>query len=225
MKIIFFLLLLIVSGLAIYFPINTDRYVTIEWLDYHVEISSILLISVIIIIFFVLFVFTNFLIFIKNIPSSIRKTYIHKKEQNNTLFIIEGFESLYTEDTDTIKKIAKKIENSRNNQVNEDYKYTLTLLLAQYNEAIFKKDKENESVLEDLYQELLHYKQSSMIALKGLIKLRMARKRYHDALFYAEKAFNIDSKIDWLLNDLVVIYTELENYDQAEKIIKKVEGL
>lgn len=225
MKILFFILLLIIGGLAVYFPINTDGYVTIEWLDYHVEISSILLASVIVIIFFILFIFTNFLIFIKNIPSSIKKNYLHKKEQSNTSFIIQAFESLYTEDLDLIKKLAKKIESSRNNQINEDYKYTLTLLLAQYNEILFKEDKDNETRLEDLYQELLNYKTSNIIALKGLIKLRMDRKRYHDALFYAEKAFKIDSKIDWLINDLIVIYTELENYEQAEKIIKKAESL
>ena len=225
MKAIFFILLLTIGGLAIYFPINTEGYVTIEWLDYHVEISSILLVSVIVFIFFILFVFTNLLIFIKNIPSSIKKSYMHKKEQNNTLFIIEGFESLYTEDIDSMKKLSKKIENSRNSQTNDDHKYTLTLLLAQCNEFIFSECKDNEHILEDLYQELLHYKKSNIIALKGLIKLRMDRKRYHDALFYAEKAFKIDSKIPWLLDDLVVIYTELENYDQAEKIIGKIESL
>jgi uncharacterized membrane-anchored protein len=224
MKIFFSLLLITAIFVIGCFIIGDEGHITIQWLGYHIEISSMLGISVLLMSLVIFAGFTQLVIFFKNIPNSIKKHYQNKQEHDDLMLLLNAFESLYCEDNAKAQKIAKKIEANKNHPQLQSLK-TLTLLFnAQYNEQLYKHDSSAEEVLENIYQELLSHEKHKMTALKGLIKIRMNRKRYNDALFYAEKALALNSKTDWLLKYLIKIYMVLDLYEKAEKIIKKSEN-
>ena len=218
-----FSILLVIIAVAIWFPIGNEGNIVIEHFGYHVEISSILAIAIVIAAFIIFYFFIHFLVFIKNIPSSLKKYYKETQEHNDLLLLLHGFDALYSNDLNEMKKIVKKINHNKNHEQMQLMKPLISLFITQYNESLHKNDSNNEEELENSYQELLHYDTSKMVGLKGLITLRMSRKRYNDALFYAEKAFTINAKTDWLLKYLIEIYTSLELYEKAEKVIKKAE--
>lgn len=225
MKAIFLILLITIVTMALCFPFNNEGYITIEWLDYHLEIASLLLVIALVSVFIIIFIFTNCLIYLKNIPNSLKKHYKEKQDKDDLLLLLNGFEALCINDISLIKKIYKKIKTATDHQQMQISSIPLGLVLVKAYEAMSVVDKNYEEDLESAYQDLLRHEQTRMVALKGLIDKRLQQKRYHDALFYTEKAFEIDSKSNWVLETLIKIFTELELYEKAEKFIKKSEDL
>ena len=221
MKIIFFILLSLVTLGAVYLSVGNEGYIIIEFLGYHMEIAPSLAIIALAAIFLIFFIISYFLILLKNIPDSLRKYYKEKRNRQDLLLLLDGFDGLYNADLAEVKKIAKKIKANQDHEQMQAIKPLILLFVAKYNEMHYKVDPDYEQQLEDSYHELLQYDKTKMLGLKGLITLRVAKKRYQDALFYAEKAFNLQPKTDWLLKYLIEIYLVLELYLQAEKIIKK----
>ena len=222
MRIILYLLLLTVLLAAISVPLSDAEPIIFEWLDYHIEISAILAIPLLLVFFLVTFLVTYFLIFLKNIPSSLHKYYQEKQNHQSLLLLLDGFAELYTDDLNKIKQISKKLNASQNNYQLQLIKPLLLLFISKFNQIQYKNDINYEETLEDSYKNLLNFDKTKMIGLKGLIGLIINQKRYHEALSYAEKAFALQTKTEWLLKDLLKIYRALEIYDKAEKIINKL---
>jgi|GEM_PF-3699615 len=211
MWIIYFILLsILVLGLA---PFNSFG-INIEWLNYHVEISlSFFIISILLLLLLMIFIVYVFFL-VKNIPKSLRRYFTEKQLHNDTILLLEGFSAIYQQEPSKAKSILKRI-NCEHEQI-KLLKPIFLLLSAKCNEM-----NNNESALEDIYQELQNIEGYKIVALKGLIMVRMRNKRYYDALIYAEKALSIESKLSWLLENLTIIYMELGFYSKSEQIIKK----
>ncbi len=221
MRIILYLLVLVILLGAIWVPLSGEEQIIVEWFGYHLEVSAILAIPLLLVFFLVAFLITYFLIFLKNIPSSLHKYYQEKQNHQDLLLLLSGFAELYSDDLSKMKQILKKVNVARDNQQMQLIKPLLLLFISKCNEIQYKNNKDYEEDLEDSYKQLLDADKMKMIALNGLISLRMDQKRYHEALIFAEKAFALQAKTDWLLKDLIEIYTELELYDKAEKTINK----
>lgn len=213
MRVIIFTLCLLVLLSSIWVSVGSESNIVIEWLGYHVEVSTIFATIILLITFIALFLIIYFLIFLKNIPSSIRKHYYDKQNHDNLLLLLDCFSSLYSEDQTLIRKNIKKIlANKNHSQINE-LQPLVSLLTTKCYEIT------NSEGLEDSYQNLIQYQPYKIIGLKGLVALRIEKKCYHEALVYAEKAFAIQPKSPWLLSYLIEIYTSLDLYEKAESII------
>lgn len=213
MRIILFTLCLLVLLSSIWVSLGNDSNIIIEWIGYHIEISTIFATIILLITLIVFFLIIYFLIFLKNIPSSLKKHYYDKQNHDNLLLLLDSFSSLYGEDLTLIKKNIKKIQANKNHSQIQELKPLVALLTTKCYELT------NNDNLEDSYQNLLQYQPYKLIGLKGLITLRMQKKCYHDALVYAEKAFVLYPKSSWLLSYLIEIYTALDLYEKAEYII------
>lgn len=224
MKIIFWILILSIVITAIFFPFDNEAFLSIEWLDYHIEISSMVLVIAFFALFILLTIFTNFLLFLKNIPHKLEEYYKEKQEKKDFTTLLNAFEAIAIDDKSSIKKLYKVIKaNQSNLQKKSDL--PMALLLAKLCENMSKYDKGYEEEIDYYYQELLHNEKTKFIGLSKLIDRRVTQRRFHDAIFYAEKAYDINPKDAWLLNIMLNIYSELELYDKAEKIIKKATDL
>jgi uncharacterized membrane-anchored protein len=209
---IFFILLsIILLGIL---PFSNLSPIVIQAFDYHIEISITLLVISSLIGIVLLFYLFYFLIFLKNIPKLLKKNYLEKQNHTDIMLLLDGFSALYQQDLVKAKSVMKKI-NCNHEQIKQ-LKPIFLLLSAQFNEMNNCADP-----IEETYQELLHFEDLKMIALKGLITVRVNNKRYYDAQVYAEKAFSIQPKTKWLLDYLIIIYNHLSLYNKAEQIIKQ----
>lgn len=209
---IFFILLsILILGVM---PFNTTGMISIEWFDYHLEISLSLLVISILLILVVIICIVYVFFLIKNIPKSIKRYFLEKQQHEDLILLLEGFSAIFKQDQLKAKSIINKI-NCNHIEIKK-LKPIFLLLSAKYNEI-----QSSEDSLEDIYQELLHFEEYKIISLKGLIEIRMKNNRYYDAMIYAEKALTISSKIKWLLDDLIIIYMELGLYNKIEDIVKK----
>lgn len=213
MRIILSTLCLLILLSSVWLSLGNESNIIIQWLGYHIEISTILATILLLITLIVLFLVIYFLIFLKNIPSSLKKHYHDKQNHEDLLFLLESFSSLHNEDLTVVKKNLKRLHSNKNHPQMKELKPLISLLAMKCNEII------NSDHLEDAYQNLLQYDLYKFIGLKGLITLRMEKKCYHDALVHAEKAFVIQPKSPWLLSYLIEIYTALDLYEKAEYII------
>ena len=218
MRIIVLTLFLLVLLSSIWVSLGSESNIVIEWLSYHIEISTIFATAALLLVLIASFLVIYFLIFLKNIPSSLKKHYQDKQNHEDLLLLLSGFSNLYSNDLTSIKQNLKKINNNCNHPQMQNLKPLVSLLRTEYNKIICSE------TLEDSYQELLQYDAYKIIGLNGLIALRMTKKCYHDALVYAEKSLAIQPKSSWLLNCLIEIYTELDLYDKAEQMIYKASG-
>jgi uncharacterized membrane-anchored protein len=220
MKIIFFILLITIGGASVYASLGNTGHIIFQWLGYHVEISAILLLMLSLLVIIASFMLIYFLIFLKNIPGSLKKYYKEKRDRKDLLLLLYGFGTLYNGDISKAKQIAKKIKIEDANQL-KLLEPVIAVFIAQCNEEQYFKDRSNEQKLEDSYQDLLQYDKTKLLGLKGLITLRLNNQCYRDALSYAVKALALQENADWLLKDLIEIYMELGLYEKAEHIIKK----
>lgn len=224
MRVIFFILLIITAISTAFFSLSNNEYIIIQWLGFSIEISPILVVISLSSILMISILILHFLLFLKNIPSSLKKHYKEKQDHDDLLLLLDGFEAVYSEDLVKIAKISKKIDAKKDHSQIKLMKPLLLLLNVKINEAKYKIDLNCEEVLDNSYQELLKVQEYKIMGLKGLVTLRVNNKRYHDALFYAEKAYLEQPKSDWLLKYLIKIYMVLEFYELAEKSILKAEG-
>ncbi|MCT4635730.1 MAG: hypothetical protein N4A31_05780 [Rickettsiales bacterium] len=213
MRIILFTLCLLVLLSSIWISLGNESNIIIEWLGYHVEISTIFATIFLLITLIILFLIIYFLIFLKNIPSSLRKHYYEKQNHDNLLLLLDCFSSLHSEDLTLVKKNIKKLHANKNHSQIQELNPIVSLLITKFYELT------NSDNLEESYQKLIQYQSYKLIGLKGLIALRIQKKCYHEALAYAEKAFLINPKSSWLLSYLIEIYTALDLYEKAEYII------
>ncbi len=221
MRVFLSLLLITILSVVIYFPDEQHGYVTIEWFGYHIEIASMLAIIMIISVLFLSFGVFKFLFWLKDIPSLLKVYNKEKEGRSDLLLLLEGYYAIYQEDYEKMKNLLKPLNKAKNHkQMNEVSKF-YNSLMAQYYEQLVLSDEQFEEKLETAYQNLLNDKQTIMSGLKGLVAIRLKKKRYHDALFYAEKALAIKYKTAWLLENLIEIYMEMQLYAKAENIIKK----
>lgn len=221
MRIILLLFILISILGMIYFPFNINDLVIIEWIDYHLEISPLFAISAFIIIFIITYIITYFFIFLKNIPKSLHKYYQEKQNHDDLILMLEASFALSHKDPSRIKNILKKIIAAQNHPQMLSIKPQALLCITHLYEFLNDIDELYEEPLEESYQSLLTQKETRFIGLKGLTSSRLDSKRYHEALTYAEKAFNLDSKDGDIIRSLIDIYSNLEEYEKAEKLIKK----
>jgi len=219
MWIIFFILFLTALSGVIWSPISDNGQIIIEWLDYHLEISVILVTLSLLCLCFLAFYLTYFFIFLKNIPSSLKKYYQEKQDHDDLITIINGFSAIYREDLAEAKTIIKKLKAIQNHQQSQLLAPVALILNAQYYEN--KVGKDEEPILDESYKDLLKFEETKFIGLKGLINLRMKQKLYQEAAIYAEKAYELKPKTTWLLKALIEIYTILGKHEKAEQMIKK----
>ncbi len=213
--------LILISLSVIYFFGESMGYVTLQWLNLNIEINALALCSMVVLLVFFLVKITEFAVFIAQIPTSVKKCLIERKENEDNEILISSFVSSITENIDLIKKNAKKLESKLGHKNIDDAHSSVILLLARTYEILYKNDPTYEEKLESLYIQLTTGKEFKLFAYRGLIKIRIAKKRYHDALYYAEKAFENDSKSQWIIDNLIKIYMVLEEYEKAEKMILK----
>lgn len=224
MKIILWILILSIVITAVFLPLDNEAFLSIEWLDYHVEISSIILVIVFFGIFIALTLFTNFILFLKSIPHKLEEHYKEKQDKKDFSTLLNAFGSIILEDGSSIKKFYKIIKNNQKN-LQVKCELPISLLLTKLCEKISKQETEYEEELDSYYQDLLHYEETKLIALKKLIERRVHQKRFYDANFYAEKAYEVNPKDFYVLESMINIYSELELYEKCEKIIKKAADL
>ncbi len=126
--------------------------------------------------------------------------------------MLDGLSALYQQDISKVKWVMGKIDLSHMKLLKPIFiifKSQCSLMLS------------DEIGVEQGYQELLHFEKVKLIALQGLINIRMNNKSYHDALIYAKMALDINPKLCWLMKNLVDIYMELGQYDEVEQVVKK----
>jgi HemY protein len=220
MRIIFFILLITIGVISLSTSLGSAGHIIFQWLGYHVEISAILLLILSLVVIIASFMLIYFLIFLKNIPGSIKKYYKEKRDRKDLLLLLYGFGTLYNGDINKAKQIANKIKIEDADQL-KLLEPVIAVFIAQCNEEQYFRDRSNEQKLEDSYQDLLQYDETRLLGLKGLITLRISNQCYRDALSYAVKALALQERTDWLLKDLIEIYMELGFYEKAEQIIKK----
>lgn len=215
------LFILILLSIFWLFNINSSNII-IEWLDYHIEISTIFAFVVIVGVSIIYFILIYLLLFLKNIPETLKKHFQDKQDHDDLIFLLNSFSSLHTADITQINYYVKKINNHRNHPQMLLLKPLVDLFIAQsYNIEYQNNPKETEK-LEAAYQELLQYENTKLYGLKGLVSLRIEKKRYNEALEYAEKAINIQPKSQQILQDLYKIYSSLELFENTQTIITKL---
>ncbi|MEK6734248.1 MAG: tetratricopeptide repeat protein [Pseudomonadota bacterium] len=221
MRIIFYIIILLIAIATVWIPFQNSEIITIDWIGYHIEISSIIMVILLLLFILILSLFLHFVIFLKSLPISIKKYYQEKQEKSDLLLLLEVNEVLYSQNIDKIKNLVKIIDKSKEHQQIKSLNFTVSFIKQQCYEVLYKHNNEYEEDLENSYQELLHSEKHKLLSYKGLIEIRLARDRYNDALFYAEKAYAISPKNHWLINDLIKIYQELDLYDKLDVVIKK----
>lgn len=222
MRTITFILFILIFFGSIWFTLtNQNNIIVIELLDYHIEISIILATILSLFVFIAVFYIFYFLLFIQKIPQSLKKYYQGKQDHQDLNLLLQGFASLFQDDIDQNKQILKKIAKHKDDPSLQELDPIVSLLVAQSNHFQYRKDASYNEALEDSYMNLLLHDDMKLVALKGLIQLRMEKKRYYDALIYAEKALTLESKLSWLIKDLIKIYSELGIYEKTDYIIHK----
>lgn len=218
--IIFVLFLASILGAAWLTLGNENNMISIEILNYHIDLSIILAIAFLFLFITTITLVIYFLSFLFNAPSSIKKHFQEKQNQQDLILLLNGFSHLHQDNLPNTKQLLKKITSHKDETHLQNLKPIISLLITQLNYIIYNENPTNEE-LEDSLLNLLQYEEMKLTALKGLITIRMDKHRYYDALIYAEKAFGMDPKLPWLINYLIKIYTELGLYDKAENIINK----
>jgi len=222
MRTITFLIFILIFLGSIWFTLaNQNNIIIIELLNYHIEISLILATVLLLVSSISIFYIFYFLIFLKRIPNSLKKYYQEKHEHQDINLLLEGFTSLFNDDVDENKQLLKKLIKHKDDSSLKALQPIISLLISQSYQHQYQQDKNYNEQLEDSYINLLLHENMKPIALKGLIKIRMEKKRYYDALIYAEKALTLNPKLEWLIKDLIKIYSELGIYEKADLIIHK----
>ena len=211
MLILFFILSFAIVGLNVFLDTGP---IIINWYDYHIEISIALVLFALLILIFILFYLSYFIITLKNIPGVLKKYYTQKQSQHDLELLVNGFTAVYRGNLAEANSIIKKI--TPDHQQIKMLKPLFLLLLLQYH-----KLEKIEKELEKIFQELLQFYDLKIIALKGLMDLRMEKCLYYEALLYGEKLYKIQPRTDWLIKDLIKIYLEIKQYDNAHKMVKK----
>lgn len=218
--IIFILFLASILGSAWLILGNENNMISIEMLNYHIDVSIILAIAFIFLFITSITLVIYFLSFLFSAPNSIKKHFQEKQNQQNLILLLNGFSHLHQDNPSNTKQLLKKITSHKDDAHLQNLKPIISLLITQLNYSLYNTNPNNEE-LEDSLLNLLQYEEMKLTALKGLITIRMDKHRYYDALIYAEKAFGIEPKLPWLITYLIKIYTELGLHDKAENIINK----
>lgn len=221
MKILLLIIFIfLVAGTSI-IAANKDGLVVVECLNYHIEISSVFLFSSLIILLILFFKFSQFILFLLNIPASLQKYFATEQEKNDLKLLIDGFVATSLNNVDSMKKLVRKISESRNHPKFKENQDLIDLVLTQLYLSLTKFDQEYLNKLEESYQKLLNSKNYKFFGLIGIVTLRVEQKRYYDALHYAEQAYELNSKSAEIIKHLIKIYSSLESFDKQEKMIQR----
>lgn len=222
MRVVMFTIFICLIFSAIWLSMtNANNIMVIELLDYHLEISIVIASVILFSTFLIFFLISYFFIYIQKIPTFLKRYYRERQDDQDIEFLLEGFATIYQKDIDKNKNILRKVHNHSNDPQLQLYKPILALFVAESYKMQYEQDKSYNDKLEDAYMTLIQFDEMKLIALKGFIDLRVENKRYYDALIYAEKASAIDSKQQWLIEILLVIYRELGMYEKTDYILNK----
>ena len=67
---------------------------------------------------------------------------------------------------------------------------------------------------------MLVNKDTEILGLRGLLELNLKSQDYHHALIYAEKIYNINSKLEWIYQTLLEIPVKTSNWQKLIEINK-----
>lgn len=210
----------LVAGTSI-IAANKNGLVVVEFLNYHIEISSVFLFSSLVILLILFFKFSQFLLFLLNIPSSLQKYFAREQEKNDLNLLIEGFVASSLSNIDSMKKLVRKISESRDHHKFKDNQDLIDLVLTELYLNLTKFDQAYLKNLEESYQKLLISQNYKLFGLIGIVTLRIDQKRYYDALYYAEQAYEINSKSAVIIHHLIKIYGSLDSFEKQEKMIQR----
>jgi uncharacterized membrane-anchored protein len=212
-----FSILTVISAVAltVWFVIQNDGQIVIEWLDYYIEISFFFAVMI---IFFCLVLFTifyNILSYLKRLPNEMTEKYHEKRNKQSLYTLIEGFGALALEDFDRAKSLNRKILSNIDDKQFRSMKPMATLLASGVSEAIG-----DEVSAEENYKSMLGNKNLHFVGLKKLFFLKHKQGKYSEALIYGEEAFDINHKIEPIKLLLLDIYKKLNMWEKAQKILK-----
>ncbi len=175
-----------------------------------------ILISVILFIYFVIFIYFKSRISLNNY--FIKKKY--QKIERGYNYFVDAMISLANKDRKNASISHKKMKSLLKGD------QSLSLLLKS---EVLKSENKNDQ-LSDTYEEMLKNKKTETLGYRGLMELNLKNQDYHHAFLYGEKLFLLNPQIDKLYETLINIAAKTKNWgkliwisDQAysKKIINK----
>ena len=205
---IIFLLLIASLSLGISWLADVPSSVVIDWANYHIETSVLLLIAVIAILS-LLFLVSYLIIFaIIRLPRVWLKSRLVKRQALGLQYLTETFVAISTQDIALAKKKLSVTQQYIPHQ-------PLVLIFA----AQLAKLEGNESQARLYLEKMLTTEGAEIIALRSLIEKARQNNDNATALNYAEKAISIKPQDNWTIITLAELYAKYGRIQDGMRLL------
>ena len=205
---ILFLLLISALSLGISWLADVPSSVVIDWANYHIETSVLLLIAVIAVLSLLFWIIYVIIFAIIRLPRVWLKSRLAKRQSLGLQYLTETFVAISTQDVALAKKKLSLTQQYIPNQ-------PLVLILA----AQLAKLEGNESQSRLYLEKMLTTEGAEIIALRSLIEKSLQNNDKESALNYAEKAIAIKPQDSWIITTLVRIYAKYGRIQDGMRLL------
>lgn len=207
---LFFFFLIFLTAFGVVWFSNNPGEIIIRWQDYLIETSFFITGLVLILFCIALIALYRFWWGIRNLPNYITGKWYQKRNRRGYKLLTESMVAIGTGEYEEVEENAKKIGSLLNSP-------SLTmLLLAQA--AQLKGDEKSAMVY---FNAMLSNKDTSFLAIRGLIGQALKANKLDQAKDLALKATKLKPKARWTLNLLFNIQARQGDWDEARGTLKK----
>lgn len=207
-RLAFILLIITVLSLGIAWIADEPGRVAIDWGNYHIEGSVLVLLAVVAIGALWCMIVYHVLFAILRSPRNWLRSRLAKRQMLGLEALTGAFAAIATQDIRTARKQIKRAQQHLPHQ-------PLTLMLASQVARLEGNESQSRLYLE----QMLKTESTEFMAMRGLIE--NARRGHDDdlALMYAEKALKLKPQDPWLITTLVGLYSRKARAQEALRML------
>ncbi len=206
-KVFLFSIILIFLSLIAGWVGTKPGSVRIIWLDYDIKTSISVTLVFLSIIVLISFIFYNFIFSVIKTKNKIKKNIISRREDRSIDSLNKGIVALISGDRELAEKLSRDTKHVPKSLL------PLGILLSAHSAHL----NNNKKLATTYFEQMLGHKELEFLGLRGLM---LQAKLESEKIKYARRAYLLNPKSDWILNNLFKLESKLGNWREAEKILR-----
>lgn len=208
-RILLFLTIVVVLSLGISWMADEPGHVVIDWSNYHIETSVLLIFSAVVTLVFTCMLLYSFLHMLVSAPHQIKRARRATQLHLGLESVSETFAAIATHDTPTARKKLKQAQKYLPSQ-------PITLMLS----AQVARLEGNESNARLYIEQMLGHEITEFMALRSLIEKARNNNFIDEAIAHAKKAITIKPGDNWLITTLAGLYAQAGQSQEAMTLLE-----
>ena len=211
-RVLLFIFFVTFAGMLAVWIAEQPGDVTLTWHDYLLESSVSMLIAIVLVCgVLCAFVFELVILIVRS-PRLVTRFQRERMRERGYRFLTRGMVAVAAGDGKAAKRAVRTVEKSL---IDRPLRLLLTAQAAQL--------EGDESKAQHSFREMLSEPESEFLGLRGLLVQSLREEDKNTALALVRRAFEINPRADWVLNNLIELETFAGNWKNADQSVLAAE--